>query len=67
MNEDFELISKSTTWLFHIFAGLLATFLFILAGNRQRQGDTFGAVFSIIGAIVVCLAPSLAKTFIIGD
>jgi hypothetical protein len=51
-------------WMMYGISGLLAIFLFILAGHRSRQGDFAGAVLSCVGAIVCAIAPILAKNFI---
>lgn len=51
-------------WLIYGMSGLLAIFLFILAGQRSRNGDFTGAVLSCVGAIVCAIAPLLAKNFI---
>ncbi len=62
-SKDMDLVSNSVQWVFYSASGLISIFLFLLAANRQRQGDTFGAAMSLIGAVVIALAPTLAKNF----
>lgn len=66
LNGDIKLVSNSAEWVFYTGSGLLGTVLFVLAANRQRQGDVLGAGLSFIGAIVVSLAPFLATKFLFG-
>ena len=62
-SKDMDLVSNSVQWIFYSASGLIAIFLFLLAANRQREGDNLGAAMSLIGAVVVALAPTLAKNF----
>lgn len=63
ISQDIAQSSNTIEWVFFVSCGLLGLMLFIIAGNRQRQGDSLGAALSCIGAIVVIVAPILAKEF----
>lgn len=63
---DIEAVVHTSEWLIYSVSTLAAAFLFIMAGNRFRQGDSFGATLSAIGALIASLAPIIAKQFLFG-
>ena len=63
---DIERVANSFQWLLYANAGLMSLTLFLVAANRSRNGDSTGAFFAAIGAVVCATAPLIAKSFSIG-
>ena len=63
---DLEQVVNSFEWIVYGASGLMAIVLFIVAANRSKEGDTMGAVFSSVGAVICATAPIIAKSFSIG-
>lgn len=63
---DLEQVVNSLEWIVYGASGLMAIILFVVAANRSREGDTVGAVFSALGAVLCAAAPIIAKSFSIG-
>ncbi len=63
VSQDIVPASKTIEWMFYTSFYLLGFLLFIHAGHRLNDGDSFGATLSCIAAIVVISAPILATYF----
>jgi hypothetical protein len=57
-------VLSSLQWVASALCGILAIYLYVLAGNRLRYGDWFGSTLSFVGASLVAIAPFLARDFI---
>ena len=64
ITKDLEPTTNGIFWTVSSACALMAIYLYILSGYKLAKGDNVGSGASFVGAILIALAPFIARDFI---